>query len=347
MVAGIMNVYRPQWLNVRGLQLTASHWSSFVAASLLLWPCSSLGQNADHHSSGPTTPIDNVSLDVAPQTMELSAVPSGRKQQGARGRNKTYDIRKVGNRGIGDGINFYSPKREQELGRKLATKVEQSAPVVTDGEVNDYVVRLSQRIVHNSDAKVPLTIKVLLQDEVNAYSLPGGYLYVDAGLILRIDNEAQLAGVIAHEVAHIAARHSTREETKALLYASTSPLVVLAPLMRFKYSRNAEREADLLGLEYQYLAGYDPQEIIRFFEKMQDREGEPTFLGRALSSYPSASERIKRTQKNIQLYLPNKDQYVVDTAAFEQIKSKVRKLVDAARGPKSDSEAGVFPERHQ
>ncbi len=340
-----MKVETSKWLKGSQRGCTASEWLSIVVAGLFLLSSSASGQNAGDRSSCESAAI----ITAASTTAETPAllIPAKDQRQAIRSRKKSYDINRVGNRGIGTGINFYSPGYEQELGRKLADKVEQSGSVIFNAEVTGYIANLAQRIVANSDAKMSLKVTVMLDDEVNAYSLPGGYLFVNSGLILKTDNEAQLAGILAHEIAHIEARHTTRDQTKELLFASTSPLIVVRPLLRFRCSRNAEREADLLGLQYQYLSGYDPHQWIRFLEKVEDRSEEPTFIGRAISSYPSVSERIKTAQKNIRLYLPDRDRYIVDTDRFEEMKSKVRQIVNASRKPMPNLADGVVSEIRQ
>ena len=179
-----------------------------------------------------------------------------------------YDVSRIGDRGVGGGLDFYSLEREQALGRELAQEVEASSRLVTDPRVTEYVNRVGQNIVRNSDARVPFTIKVIDDDEVNAFALPGGFFYVDSGLILAADNEAELAGVMAHEIAHVAARHATKNATREqLLNLATIPMIFVGgplgyavrqiaglalPMSFLKFSRDAEREADLLGLEYEY-----------------------------------------------------------------------------------------------
>jgi predicted Zn-dependent protease len=185
-----------------------------------------------------------------------------------------YDINHIGKRGIGNGANKYSLERERKLGHALAQGVELSSKLVTDPVITEYVNRLGQRIVGNSDAQVPFTIKVIESDEINAFTLPGGYLYVNTGLILAADNEAEVTGVMAHEVAHVAARHETRARTRREIwgYAFGGLAGVVTPMLFTKFDRDAEREADLLGLEYEYAAGYDPQAFIQFFEKLHTKE---------------------------------------------------------------------------
>jgi len=238
----------------------------------------------------------------------------------------------IGARGIGNGSNKYSLEQERKLGQSLARDVEATSRVVSDPVITEYVNRLGQRIAANSDAKVPFTIKVIESDEVNAFSLPGGYLYIDTGMILAVDNEAELAGVIAHEVAHVAARHVTRAETReAIMRYVSIPLGfggLAVPMLFMKFGRDAEREADLLGLEYEYAAGYDPQAFVQFFEMLHAEEKQKrNLVEKVFSTHPLTEDRIRRAQKEISSLLPGKVEYVVDTSEFQEVKARVNKLM--------------------
>lgn len=256
-----------------------------------------------------------------------------------------YDISKIGDRGIGRGINFYNLDKEQALGKELAMEVEQSSRLVTDPVVTEYVNRIGQNLVRNSDAKVPFTIKVIDNDEVNAFALPGGFFFVNTGLILAADTEAELAGVMAHEIAHVAARHATKNQTKGQIWNLMSiPLIFVGgpvgyaiqqaaglavPMSFLKFSRDAEREADLLGLEYEYASGYDPGSFVQFFEKIKVKEKhKPNFLAKAFSTHPMTDDRIARAQNEIEALLPDRDQYVVDTSEFQEVKGRLSALVN-------------------
>ena len=256
---------------------------------------------------------------------------------------RKYDVSRIGDRGIGGGINFYSLQRESLLGRQLAQEVEQGSRLLTDPVITEYVNRLGQRLVRNSDAKVPFTIKVLDDDEANAFALPGGFFYLNTGLILAAQSEAELAGVMAHEIAHVAARHATKNETKAEIWNLLSiPLIfaggpagyavrqaagVLVPMSFLKFSRNAEREADLLGIEYEYATGYDPQALVQFFERLEaGHKKKHWFVARAFSTHPMTADRVRAAQKEIANYLPLREEYIVTTSEFEQVKSRLEEL---------------------
>jgi predicted Zn-dependent protease len=203
-------------------------------------------------------------------------------------------------------------------------------------------------LVRNSDAKVPFTIKVVDSDEINAFALPGGFFYVNSGLITSADEEAELAGVMAHEIAHVAARHGTEQYTKGTIanYA-TLPLIFLGgglgyglyqaagfliPLKFLQFSRSAETEADFLGLQYVYKTGYDPTAFVSFFEKIQAQEKKkPGKLSKAFSTHPPTADRIEKTQANISTILPEGDQYVINTSEFDHIKGKLLAIENRKR----------------
>ena len=259
-----------------------------------------------------------------------------------------YDITKIGDRGVGGGMNFYSLEKEAALGKQLSAEVEMQSRLLHDPIVTEYINRLGQNIVRNSDARVPFTIKVIDNDEVNAFALPGGFFYVNTGLILAADNEAELAGVMAHEIAHVAARHATKNATKGQIWNLASiPLIFVGgpvgyaiqqaaglavPMSFLKFSRDAEKEADLLGLEYQYASGYDPASFVQFFEKLKvgDKQHK-NFLARAFATHPMTEDRIKRAQNEIQALLPPKEQYVVDTSEFAEVKARLSGIVNRHR----------------
>jgi len=212
--------------------------------------------------------------------------------------------------------------------------------LVQDPVVTEYMNRKGQNLVRNSDAQVPFTIKVIDSDEVNAFALPGGFFYVNSGLILAADEEAELAGVMAHEISHVAARHGTRQMTRAqLANIATIPLIFMGggigygiyeaaglglPLTFMKFQRNFEAEADYLGLQYMYKTGYDPQAFISFFEKIQAKEKKkPGTIAKAFASHPQTPDRIEASQKEIATILPAKPQYIVTTSEFDDVKSRL------------------------
>jgi beta-barrel assembly-enhancing protease len=260
------------------------------------------------------------------------------------------DVDSIGNRSVGKGVNFYSLEKEIALGKGLAQEVEQSSKLIDDPIVTEYVNRVGQNLVRNSDARVPFTIKVIDSDEVNAFALPGGFFYVNSGLILRAQEESELAGVMAHEISHVTARHGTRNATKGeIMQLATIPLILLGPaglagyglyeglniaipLAYLKFSRNAEREADFLGLQYMYKAGYDPNAFVTFFERIQaDEKRRPGTIPKVFSTHPPTPDRIEAAQKEIARILPNKPEYIVTTSEFDNVKARLRNIIFARK----------------
>ncbi len=259
------------------------------------------------------------------------------KHDGSKADVDAIGNRKVGGRGLGD---WYSLETEIRMGKAYSMQVENGVKLVQDPVINEYVNRIGQNLVRNSDAQVPFTIKVIDSDEVNAFALPGGFFYVNSGLILAADEEAELAGVMAHEIAHVAARHGMRQMTRAnIAQIATIPLIFVGggigygiyeasglalPLTFMKFQRNFEAEADYLGLQYMYKTGYDPQAFISFFEKIQAKEKKkPGTLAKAFASHPQTPDRIEESQKEIATILPAKAQYVVSTSEFDDVKSRL------------------------
>jgi predicted Zn-dependent protease len=259
---------------------------------------------------------------------------------GAYAKDKKKDPDEIGNRDVGKGVNFYSLEKEIALGKGLANEVERQAKIINDPVISEYVNRVGQNLVRNSDAKVPFTIKVIDSDEVNAFALPGGFFFVNSGLILKADNEAELAGVMAHEIAHVAARHGTRQATRGeIANLATIPLIfmggwagygayqaasVLVPIGFLKFSRAFESEADMLGLEYMYKTGYDPTAFVDFFEKIETLEKrKPGTMSKVFSTHPLTDDRIKAAQKNIQEILKAKPEYVLNTSEFNDVKARL------------------------
>jgi Zn-dependent protease with chaperone function len=253
------------------------------------------------------------------------------------------DVNSIGNRGVGKGVNLYSLQREIALGKQAAMEVEKTAKMINDPVVTEYVNRVGQNLVRNSDAKVPFTIKVIDSDEINAFALPGGFFYVNSGLILRADEEAELAGVMGHEIAHVAARHGTKTATKGeIMQMATIPIMILAPygmagygiyeglnlaipMSYLKFTRDSEKEADFLGLQYMYKSGYDPNAFVSFFEKIEAEERRhPGSIPKIFSTHPPTPDRVQKAQEEIATILPARDEYVVTTSEFGCAESKTR-----------------------
>lgn len=251
------------------------------------------------------------------------------------------NINDIGNRDVGKGLNRYSIEKEIALGKALAQEVERTSKIVEDPVISEYVNRVGQNLVRHSDAQVPFTIKVVDSDEVNAFALPGGFFFVDTGLILAAQNESELAGVMAHEIAHVAARHGTRQATRAEIANWASlPLIFLGgyagygirqaagiglPLSFLKFSRNFEEEADYLGVQYLYAAGYDPNGMVTFFERIQSQEkSKHGSVSKAFSTHPPTPDRIERAQREIASLLPSKESYIVTTSDFDAVKGRLQ-----------------------
>ena len=258
---------------------------------------------------------------------------------------KHRDVDSIGQRDINKGSwNLYSREREFELGRALAYEVESYSRLVNDPRVQSYVDDLVGRLVRNSDADAPFTVRVIDSDELNAFALPGGFLYVNSGLLLEAETEAELAGILAHEIAHVTARHATKQASKArLAQLFTLPLVfvggpvalgvsqalnVALPLTFLKFKRNAEREADFLGLQYTYRTGYDPAAMIDYLERLSEKECRQRVPG-IFSTHPMNQDRIQRARKEMAEVLPARPDYVVTTSRFDQLKSHLRRLQQA------------------
>jgi predicted Zn-dependent protease len=267
--------------------------------------------------------------------------------------DKKKDPDEIGNRSVDKGINFYSIEKEIALGKQMAQEVERQAKIVDDPIIAEYVNRVGQNLVRNSDAKVPFTIKVVDAEDINAFALPGGFFFVNTGILLNADNEAEMAGVMAHEIAHVAARHGTRQATRGdLINYGSIPLIFLGgwtgyairqgiglaiPMGFLKFNRGFESEADMLGLEYMYKAGYDPVAFVDFFEKVQSLEKrKPGTMSKIFSDHPPTGDRIVKSQAMIQKYLKEKPEYVVSTSEFNDVKARTvamhnRRAIDSSK----------------
>jgi len=282
-----------------------------------------------------------ISSNVAPaQIIDSAPSVSPDIRQTTRHLRDKDDISRIGHRNVGHkGFgNWYSFESEIAMGKEYAELVEADLKFLDDPLVTEYVNRIGQMLVRHSDAKVPFTIKVVDSDELNAFTLPGGFLYVNHGVILSAENEAEVAGVIAHEVAHVAARHATRQMTRANILSLVSlPLDIAGgglvgqavhlvaglarPMEMLKFSRNFESEADYLGLEYMYAAGYDPQAFISFLERAGVDQKNVGKWGGLLSTHPLVTSRIKKSQTEIARILPERESYIVNTSEFDEVKA--------------------------
>jgi len=301
---------------------------------------------ADQGQASQTQSQQQPTADQA-QTPQAPDQPASDEEQTPKGvkAGSEKDINSIGNRGVGKGINLYSIEKEIAVGKQFAQEVERTSKLINDPVVTEYVNRIGQNLVRNSDAKVPFTIKVIDSDEINAMALPGGFFYVNSGLILRADEEAEMAGVMGHEIGHVAARHWGRNQTKGeIAQWATIPLILLGPggwagygiyeglnvampLSFLKFSRDQEREADYLGLQYMYKAGYDPNAFVSFFEKVEAEERRrPGSIPKIFSTHPPTPDRVQKAQEEISTILPVRSEYIVTTSEFDTVKARLRRI---------------------
>ena len=330
----------------------------------MFWTGLSLGQSTAPSGNNPSTGGQTTTAPqaTADDASKPDAVPSdpGKtadeqkkyKHDGGEDDIDAIGNRKVGGRGLGD---WYSYEKEIAMGKQYAQQIESGVKLIQDPVVTEYVNRVGQNLVRNSDAKVPFTIKVIDDDQINAFALPGGFFYVNSGLILAADNESEMAGVMAHEIAHVAARHATRQMTRGnMANIATIPLIfvgggigyaarmgasLLIPTTFMKFSRGFEAEADHLGLEYAYKTGYDPQGLINMFEKTEALEKQkPGTLSKLFASHPQTPDRVSASEKEIAGVLPPRESYIVNTSEFDDVKARLaaienrRKLDDNKDG---------------
>jgi predicted Zn-dependent protease len=271
------------------------------------------------------------------------------------------DVEAIGDRDVGKGINFYSIDKEIALGKQFADEIERQAKMVDDPVIAEYVNRVGQNLVRNSDAVVPFHFKVIDSDEVNAFALPGGFCFVNTGLLMKAESEGEFAGVLAHEIAHVTARHGTKQATRGqIANLATIPMMILLggswtgyaiqqaaglaiPIGFLQFSRGFETEADYLGLQYLYKAGYDPTSFVDFFEKLQALEKrKPGALASVFRSHPMTDDRIEAAQKEIERILPSKPEYLVTTSEFLEVKDRFARLLAENREKKAGKDGPVL-----
>ena len=318
-----------------------------LASALLAIPAFAAPQNQDPPQQDPSKTQQPPQQASQPQAQQPAAEQQPVQQKDTvNPKNSKEDVEAIGDRKVSCKMNWFSIEKEIALGKGLAQEVERSSKLIDDPVITEYVNRVGQNLVRNSDAKVPFTIKVIDSDEVNAFALPGGFFYVNSGLILRAQEESELAGVMAHEISHVTARHGTCQATKGELmqlasipamifipyswagYAMYQGLNMAIPLTFLKFSRDAEREADFLGVQYMYKAGYDPNSYVTFFERIQaDEKRRPGTIPKAFSTHPPTPERIGNTQKEIARILPARQEYIVTTSEFDTVKARLRNIM--------------------
>ena len=333
-----------------------SRFFSVGALALLLVPfgvAQSSSPSAQSSPSAAQTPSSTAPSDQNASGQSSSSSSDGqylpdKPEKNTPPKDTMDNIDAIGNRNVGcdKGLgNWYSLDKQVAMGKQYSMQVEHQAKMVSDPVVTEYVNRIGQNLVRNSDAKVPFTIKVIDTDEINAFALPGGFFYVNSGLILAADNEAELAGVMAHEIGHVAACHVAREQTRGnIVNLASIPLIFVpggwavyegtqaalgigVPLTFMKFSRTSRAQADFLGMEYMYKAGYDPQSFISFFEKIEAQEKKkPGTLAKAFASHPMTPDRVAAAQNEMKTVLPARPEYIVDTSEFQNVKSRLASL---------------------
>ncbi len=255
----------------------------------------------------------------------------------------------IGKRNLNHGLiskMSMSTEKEVALGRQLAAEVDRQAKFIDDPMITEYINRVAQNLVLHSNAKIPFTVKVIDSDEVNAFALPGGFFYVNEGLILAADNEAELVGVMAHEISHVIARHAVENQTKANLmqYGTLAGIILLGGIPGMvlqntagigmmtafmKFSRSAESEADKLGTEYLYAAGYDPTALATMFEKLEAKnKKKPGTIAKIFADHPAPADR-RAASLALAARFPEHDEYVINTSEFNRVKAQTLRLSNA------------------
>ena len=332
---------KPKWLN------------SMAAAALALGTLAFAQTQSPPASDAPSgnaptapAPKDQPAQSTDSQTQQKPPTLPSQDDSSIKHNGGKTDVDAVGNRNVGCGRgvgNWYSVETQVSMGRRFSQEIESQVKLINDPVITEYVNRIGQNLVRNSDAQVPFTIKVIDSDVVNAMALPGGFFYVNSGLILAADEEAEVAGVMAHEIAHVAACHIARQQTRGTLaQLATLPLIFMggglgyglyeaagptAMLTFLKFSRGFEAEADYLGVQYMYRAGYDPSAFVSFFEKIQAMEKKkPGTLAKAFDTHPQTPDRIEKSQEEISKILPAKAEYVVTTSEFDDVKARLAQI---------------------
>ncbi len=263
----------------------------------------------------------------------------------SQSKDKMDDVYCIGDRRVAH-RSIISQSKEIAIGQEYAKQIEKQSKIIKDPVITEFVNRVAQNIAQNSDVKIPITVHVIDSPSINAFALPGGFIFVDTGLIKAAGSEAQLAGVLAHEIAHVAANHWGSQETKrTLLQYAMIPLIFTPmsypvyigiseglnfgiPLAFLKFSRGDEQQADFLGLQYMWKAGYDPKAYLAMFSNiMQQQRRDPGSVPSVFMDHPPTTARIIAAQKEIQTILPKRPQYLVSTSEFQHVQQRLDSLL--------------------
>jgi len=329
-------------LAVTAIGLGLSLWVASVA--VLAAPQAQDQTKDQNQTKQSPTQKDKTSSDKTPQP----ATPTGSDKPLSTNEDPTM----IGKRNINKGIFSHGilgargTESEVKIGRQLAAEVDKEAKFIDDPIITEYVNRVGQNIVLHSDAKVPFTIKVIDSDEVNAFALPGGFFYVNKGLLLAADNEAELAGVMAHEIGHVAARHAMENDAKMrdLNIATLAGIIFGGPILGnvlyngggffegmafLHFSRGAEEEADKLGVQYMWAAGYDPTAMATMFEKLEAKnKKKPGTLAKMFQDHPAPANR-RASALALAARFPEREEYVISSSEFQRVKNRLLRLSNA------------------
>jgi len=330
---------------VVAIGLGASLWFASVSSLAAPQQSKDQGQTKDQTQQTQST-TSSTSKTQSPNNPQ-TAQPTVAKKGGPLSANDDPEM--IGKRNINKGLwgkLAAGTEKEVKMGRMLAAQVDKEAKFVDDPIITEYVNRVGQNIVLHSDAKVPFTIKVIDSDEVNAFALPGGFFYVNKGLILAADNEAELAGVMAHEIAHVCARHAMENERKmeVMDYGMLAGILLGGPIISnvlynggsffegmafLKFSRGAEEEADKLGVQYMWAAGYDPGAMATMFEKLEAKnKKKPGSISKMFQDHPAPADR-RASALALAARFPEREEYVISSSEFQRVKNRLLRLSNA------------------
>lgn len=275
----------------------------------------------------------------------LAGWAAGSPRDGHKRSKSDRDIDAIGHRDISYKGNWYSVDKEKQIATQLSASFEKAYPLLQDATVDAYINGLAQELYQNSDARIPVTVRIIDSDDVYAVTLPGGYQYLSRGLLLIVDDEAGLATVLARGIAHTALRSATMDQTREnLMKMATVPLILVGnspgtqdtslavPLTALKFKREDEQDADYFGLQYQYRAGYDPDAFLRTIQTIWSLPGYSN-ISKAFDCFPLLSVRLAALRSEIDKSLPKHHSGIESTPEFAEFKKHLLTLPP----PKSQS----------